>query len=250
MVKDALRQDGFAVLPFDGAVAKWAAAAEALCDDMLRAGPPLRHGATWCVGVDALANAPDGSVNDVALTGTWLNYVMPPTHWHSAQLSVVFPGYPKQDATDTDAAHAYRINRCAAHVDGLHAEGTPPRRHLREAHAFIAGLPLNACAASPLVVWQGSHHIMRATFAQCYSGLAPQRWGDHDVAAAYQAARRDVFANCPQVAVTAAPGQVVLLDRHLLHGVAPWDSAITDPCRKVAYFRPVGPVADWLSPSF
>jgi hypothetical protein len=249
-VTEALRRDGFCVLPCDPAVARWAAAAEAACDRMLRAGPPLRHGGTWCVGVDALDNAADGSVDGVALAGAWLNLVPAPDHWHRAQLSVVFPGYPAQDATDTDAAHAYRIRRCAAHVDGLHGEGTPLRRHLREAHAFVAGLPLNDCGASPLVVWQGSHHIMRATFAACYDGLPPAAWGDLDVATAYQEGRRVVFDTCPQIAVTARPGQVVLLDRHLLHGVAPWDGAITGTSRKIAYFRPLGPVADWLSPSF
>ena len=246
----ALHHDGFALLPHDPAVARWAVAADAACDRMLQGGPPLRHGGTWCVGVDALENGPDGSVDGVPLAGAWRDLVPVPGQWHRAQLSVVFPGYPAQDAGDTDAAHAFRVTRCAAHVDGLHAEGTPQRRHLREAHSFILGLPLNASMASPLVVWPGSHAIMRATFAACFDRVPPTQWGEIDVAAAYQDARRRVFASCPQVAVTALPGQVVVLDRHLLHGVAPWDAAITDQCRKIAYFRPLGPVADWLSPSF
>lgn len=246
----ALHHDGFALLPHDPAVARWAVAANAACDRMLQGDPPLRHGGTWCVGVDALGNGPDGSVGGVPLAGAWRDLVPVPDHWHRAQLSVVFPGYPAQDAGDTDAAHAFRVTRCAAHVDGLHAEGMPQRRHLREAHSFILGLPLNASMASPLVVWPGSHAIMRATFTACFDGVPPTQWGDVDVAAAYQDARRRVFASCPQVAVTAQPGQVVVLDRHLLHGVAPWDAAITDQCRKIAYFRPLGAVADWLSPSF
>ncbi|WP_019954926.1 hypothetical protein [Yoonia vestfoldensis] len=246
----ALHRDGFAVLPFDPAVACWAAAADIACDRMLQDGPMLRHGGTWCVGVDALDNAPDGSVDGVSLAGAWRDLVPLPDHWHRAQLSVVFPGYPAQEPGDTDAAHAYRITRCAAHVDGLHGEGIPQRRNLREPHAFVLGLPLNTSAASPLVVWPGSHAIMRTAFAACYDGVPPDQWGDVDVAATYQEARRHVFATCPQVAVPALPGQVVILDRHLLHGVAPWDPAITDPCRKVAYFRPLGAVADWLSPSF
>jgi len=245
----ALARDGWLVLPHDPAVARWAEAANAACDRMLQTGPPLRHGGTWCVGVDALDNGPVGAVDGVPLAGAWRDLVPMPAQWHRAQLSVVFPGYPAQDATETDAAHAYRVTRAAAHVDGLHGEGSPLRRHLREAHAFIMGLPLNASAASPLVVWSGSHAIMRAAFAACFAGVPPQHWGDLDVAAAYQAARRNVFETCPRVAVTARPGQVVLLDRHLLHGVAPWDAAITDPCRKMAYFRPLGAVADWLSPS-
>jgi hypothetical protein len=250
MVTEAQRRDGFALLPYDPAVARWAAAADAACDRMLQGGPPLRHGGTWCVGVDALDNAPDGSVDGVPLAGAWRDRVPTPDHWHRAQLSVVFPGYPAQEPDDTDAAHAYRVQRCAAHVDGLHGEGTPPRRHLREPHAFIVGLPLNDSAASPLVVWPGSHTVLRATFAACFEGVKPQGWGDVDVAAVYQEARRTVFETCPQVAVTAKPGQVVILDRHLLHGVAPWNADITDLCRKVAYFRPLGPMADWLSPSF
>ncbi len=247
---EALHRDGFAVLPYDPAVALWAAAADAACDRMLQNGPPLRHGGTWCVGVDALDNAADGSVDGVPLAGAWRDLVPLPDHWHRAQLSVVFPGYPVQEPQDTDAAHAYRVMRCAAHVDGLHGEGTPPRRHLREPHAFILGLPLNASAASPLTVWKGSHDILRAAFAACFDGIAPDHWGAVDVAAAYHQARQQVFATCDQVAVPAQPGQVAILDRHLLHGVAPWDAAITDTCRKVAYFRPLGAVADWLSPSF
>jgi hypothetical protein len=249
-VKDALRRDGFAILPQEEAVLRWATVAARACQAMLDAGPDLRHGGTWCVGVDALPNAPDGSLHDVPLAGRWRALLPEVGHWHRAQLSVVFPGYPGRDAGDSDASHHWRCHRAGAHVDGLMKEGTPPRRHLREAHLFIAGLPLNDSDQAPLTIWQGSHHILRAAFATALDGLSPAQWGDCDLAPAYVAARRAVFANCPQLRITARPGQVVLLDRHLLHGVAPWGDGVAGPARQIAYFRPVGPVADWLSPSF
>ena len=74
----ALHHDCFALLPHDPAVARWAVAADAACDRMLQGGPPLRHGGTWCVGVDALENGPDGSVDGVPLAGAWRDLVPVP----------------------------------------------------------------------------------------------------------------------------------------------------------------------------
>ena len=39
--------------------------------------------------------------------------------YHKAQLSVIFPGYPKPRIGDSEAAFEYRRKRDAAHVDGL-----------------------------------------------------------------------------------------------------------------------------------
>lgn len=246
MVVSSLARDGLAVFPYEPRVAEWANAAYDVGCEVLRRDTARRHGDTWFVGVDALPNAPDGSVAGVPLAGAWMQHVTPPQTWHAAQLSVVFRGYPRQDPDESDAAHRFRRNRDAAHVDGLLPEGPQRRRHLREPHGFIVGLPLNDAAASPLVVWQGSHAIMRAAFAQFYAAHDPKDWGDLDVTEVYQAARRKVFDTCERLTVTAKTGQAILLDRHVLHGVAPWDDSIAGDMRIIAYFRPQIAAADWL----
>ena len=101
--------------------------------------------------------------------------------------------------------------------------------------------------AAPLVVWEGSHHLMRAAFARVFAGVDPARWGDIDVTDAYQSARREVFATCRRVAVHARPGEAYVIHRLALHGVAPW-AAPDGPPRIIAYFRPeLARIADWLS---
>ncbi|WP_333714404.1 hypothetical protein [Yoonia sp.] len=245
MVTRALAEDGFVVFDPNAETLAWAEAAHQAALTVLAGGGERRHGETWFVGVDALPNASDGSVSGVPLRGPFLEHIKQPDSWHAAQLSVVFPGYPRQDADESDAAHRYRLHRDAAHVDGLLPEGPQKRRHLREPHGFILGLALNDCAASPLVVWKGSHRLMQEGFARAFAGLAPAVWGDVDVTEIYQETRRKVFDTCERVAVHAAPGQAILLDRHLLHGVAPW-GAVAGQMRMVAYFRPIICYADWL----
>jgi len=252
-VVGALARDGVQVLPPDAGLARWAAAARdvalAVAADPAEQQKWLRHGGTWFVGVDALPNAPDGSIGGVALPRPWAGLLPEPATWHPAQLSVVYPGYPRQDPDESDAAHRFRRDRDAAHVDGLIPEGPARRRHLREPHAFILGLPLTEAAASPLVVWEGSPEIMRRAFARVFDGVAPARWGDVDVTDAYQAARRDVFETCPRREIAAGPGQAVLVHRLAVHGVAPWGQGAAPPeGRMVAYFRPIlDDPAAWLA---
>ena len=245
MVAQALSEDGFAVFDFDPNVAAWAAAAAKAAHQVLSQGGERRHGGTWFVGVDALPNQADGSIDGVPLAGHFMDHVTPPKVWHQAQLSVVFPGYPQKEDGQSDAAHAYIRNRASAHIDGLLPEGPDKRRFLGEPHGFILGLPLNECLASPLVVWKGSHALMQKAFAAAFAGVPPDQWRFVDVTEVYHAARRRVFEQCEQVAVLARPGQAILLNRHLLHGVAPWEDAAGE-MRMIAYFRPLIPYADWL----
>ena len=246
MITTALAKDGYVVFAHDPAVARWAVAAKRTGHEVLAQGRDFRHGRTWFVGVDALPNAPDGSIDGVPLAGKWRNYIDVPPIWHSAQLSVVFPGYPRQDAGESDAAHRFRYNRDAAHVDGLLPEGPDKRRHLREPHDFILGLPLDDVSASPLVVWPGSHLMMRAAFKEVFAGVPSDAWGDLDVTEVYQSTRHKVFESCPRVEVVASPGQAILLDRHVLHGVAPWAQDAEGDMRMIAYFRPLVHPAAWL----
>ncbi len=209
----------------------------------------LRHGGTWFVGVDALGNDEAGRVGAAYRAASEVTAV---TQLHPAQISITFPGYPLRDADESEAAHRFRRRRDAAHLDGLLPEGPEKRRHLREPHAWILGIALTEAdaGAAPLIVWEGSHRVVRAAFEQAFRGIAPEVWGDVDVTEIYQAARARVFESCPRREVPLQVGETVLLHRMVIHGVAPWaDGAEADPeGRAIAYFRPCfGDPADWLS---
>ncbi len=232
---------GYDVRSFDPAVACWAVAARKAALQLDTS--ERRHGGTWFVGVDVLPNAPDGSVDGVPMPFAEMHNT-----WHAAQVSIVYPDYPKRDADETEAAHLFRVKRDAAHMDGLLPEGPKKRRHLREPHAFFLGIALNEAAASPLVVWEGSHLIMQAAFAKAFEGVAPQGYGDLDVTEVYQEARREVFDRCARLEIPTVVGEAVILHRHLIHGVAPWDGHAPNEGRMIAYFRPLCDPATWLAP--
>jgi hypothetical protein len=209
---------------------------------------------TWFVGLDAIANDAAGTVGGAALAGEAVDWIaarfgpLPPLH--RAQASAVYPGYPRPRAGEGAAAFGYRRNRDAAHVDGILPCGPDRRRHIREPHAWILGLPLTEAdpAVAPLVVWEGSHLAMRDALRAALLGHPVGTWPDVDVTDPYQAARREVFARCPRVPVHVPVGGAVLLHPLLLHGVGPW-SAPAAPPRIIAYFRPPMPggIARWLA---
>ena len=242
-------ESGFAVFDHDPGVLAWAEAAHAVAlhiasDPVIRAAN-LRHGDTWFVGVDALPNGPDGAIAGRKLIGRWEDHVEAPAEWHPAQLSIVYPGYPRQDPGESEGNHRYRVLRHAAHVDGLLPIGPARRRYLKEPHAFVLGLPLTSSRASPLMVWPGSQRIMGDAFRGRIGEADP---GEVDLTDCYHATRREVFARISPVPVHALPGQSVLLHRHLLHGVAPWAEGDTAPPegRMIAYFRPQFSARNWL----
>lgn len=239
---------GWRRFSYDPAIAAWAQAALRQAKAVV-AQPEMRKKwlqcqGTWFVGVDALASDGQGALGGVSLAGEvidWLSEIdyLP---FHPAQLSVIYPGYPKPRIGDTEAGFRYRKNRDAAHVDGLLAVGPERRRMLKEPHAFILGLPLNSCspAASPMVVWEGSHLIIAEVFQKAFAGIDATSWAEVDVTAVYQAARRQVFERCKRVLVHAAPGEAYVVHRLALHGVASWQSGADAPeeGRMIAYFRP------------
>jgi hypothetical protein len=152
--------------------------------------------------------------------------------------------------SESEGAFRYRVTRDAAHVDGVLAEGPLKRRHLREMHSFILGIPLvEAVNASPFVVWEGSHKIIRDAFQALFAGRAIADWGDFDITEIYRSARRRIFETCKRVEISARPGEAYLVHRFALHGVAPWSPlANAGPDgRMIIYFRPICQSAtDWL----
>jgi len=215
-------------------IANWAKAAFGPAELALK-DAPRRAGGTWAVGLDLLPNDSAGAIGGVELPMDILG--LPQMPLHPAQLSVIYPDYPRQDADQSDAAFRFMTHRDGAHLDGLLPEGPDKRRFLREPHAYILGLPLTPTASAPLVVWEGSHLIMQAALGNI----------EGDLTAAYQAARAKVFETCKRVEIAADVGEAVILHRALIHGVSPWKGG--EAPRIIAYFRPVLPrVADWLLP--
>jgi len=252
---------GWQIFAPERAVLEWvrhaAPYAKAALDDPVNAAQWQCEG-TWFVGLEALANDANGQIGEgPPLAGAAVAFardlcgVMPPLH--HAQLSVIRPGYPQPRTGETDAAFRYRLNRDAAHVDGILGLGQPKRRYLREPHGFVLGLPLNDASveAAPLVVWEGSHEIMRTALRAALTGHARANWYDVDVTDAYVTARKTCFETCRRVAVHVPPGGAYVIHRLALHGVAPWGgTATSDPLgRMIAYLRPdlPGGLFDWLN---
>lgn len=247
---------GYCRFGFDPALAEWAAAAlpfaRAAVEDPVQRARWLVCGGTWFVGVDALPNEATGEIDGVPLGGAAVDFAQSRLGLlplHRAQVSVVYPGYPEPREGESDAAYRFRLKRDAAHLDGLKAFGPGRARRIDELHGWILGLPLNPAGsgASPMVVWEGSHRLMRARLLAALAGVAPEEWRTVDLTEVYLSARREVFESCERVELPAAPGEAYLLHRLCLHGVAPWRDGPAEG-RMVAYFRPEmpgGPQA-WL----
>lgn len=257
---DEFLEQGWLVFAHDAELAEWTTHALRAAQTAIAA-PTNAHWhqceGTWFVGVDALNNDPVGRIDgSQPLGGTAVQFIKthigPMSPLHRAQLSVIKPGYPRPRSGESDAAFGYRQHRDAAHVDGLLATGPNRRRKIREPHSFVLGLPLTKAGAdaAPLVVWQGSHHIMRAAFKKAFADHAPATWPDIDITDVYTTARRTVFETCPRITLPAQPGESTLLHRLTLHGVAPWCSSATadKDGRIIAYFRPeMMTISDWLN---
>lgn len=261
MTARAFFERGWARFPRDAALADWlryaTPAALAVANDPVQRDLWLRHQGTWFAGVNALGNDASGAVaGSGPLRGLAVDFIarelgFDAVDWDAGQVSVVYPGYPERSATESEAAHRFRLNRDAAHVDGLIAEGPEKRRMIREPHGFVLGIPMTETGpdASPMVIWEGSHQVMRRAFREVLTG-PPADWSQVDVTEAYQAARRLCFETCPRVEVHAQPGEAYVFHRLALHGVAPWRAGATAPDagRVIAYFRPeVSDIASWLN---
>jgi len=260
MNKSNFFENGWCQFKYDAILANWVSQVLPYACEAIAAPENsrwLRCGGTWHAGVHVLPNRTDGSVGAGAkLKAQAVGFIrqnlgLGVFEWDRAQVSVCYPGYPQPMDGESETAFLYRRDRDAAHVDGLLPEGPNRRRHLREHHGFILGIPMveYAIAASPFVVWQGSHEIIRQTFVRAFEGLAANEWGELDVTEVYHAARRQIFQSCARVEIEAKPGQAYLVHRLALHGMAPWQPGAdaTENGRMVCYFRPeIGGPEAWL----
>ena len=260
MDRDAYLEKGWLRFGYDSELFDWVAGALPAARKAVVAEQNARWlscGGTWFVGVNALPNDTSGAVDDSGpLRGAAVDFCRDTAGgstfaWDRAQVSVCYPRYPQPMQGESAAAFRYRRERDAAHVDGLLAEGEGRRRHLREHHAFILGVPMLEFSpdASPFVVWEGSHEIVRAAVAERLAAVPPERWGDEDVTQAYHRIRRTVFETCKRVEIFAQPGEAFVVHRLSLHGIAPWGNTATAASdgRMICYFRPLlaNPV-EWL----
>lgn len=243
------RERGFTVFGHDPDIERWARACAPLAEEAWRDPAHeqwLRCAGTWFAGVNALPNEADGSVAGRSvppLSGEAVRFVRGDLGhgefaWDAAQISIVWPGYPKQGAEESEAAWRYRVKRCAAHVDGL--ERSPDRRRkLSETHGFVLGVPLGDSGAEEgaFVVWEGSHKIMRAVFTRAFRDVAPENWRDVDLTDFYVGARTRCFEVCKRIEIAPGLGHSYVTHPLALHGVAPWRAG-DGPPRAVAYFRP------------
>ena len=243
---------GWTIFPWDSRIANWVAkalpVAHRIAEDRDLRRQWLRCGGTWFAGVNALPNDRFGAVPQhgvPALGGKAVEFAqnvsgLTDIEWDPAQISICYPGYPQPWEGESPSAFRFRRDRDAAHVDGLMRQDPGRRRKLGETHAFILGLPMTDVPgrAAPLVVYEGSHEIIRTAFQARFAGIVPEHWTEEDLTDAYVAARREAFERCPRVTVAARPGEAYLVHRLAVHGVAPWSSDRTDGMRMIAYFRP------------
>ncbi len=257
---DDLATRGWCRFAHDPKLAEWVAAAHpaalAASRDAQNIKDWLRCGDTWFAGVNILPNDKQGRVEDgPALQGEAIDFVHVlhgPQTWDRAQVSVIYPGYPQPMEGETPAAFKFRRDRDAAHVDGLLPVGPDKQRHLHEPHSFVLGIPLvdTSAAASPMVVWEGSHTIIQQAFRAGLRGIESVNWPHAPLTELYQITRRQCFEQCRRVAVHARPGEAYLIHRLALHGVAPWQDGATAPPegRMIAYFRPeLSDISRWLT---
>ena len=117
---------GYIEFGYDEQIAKWAECAKKKSSRIL-ADPAhlqkwLQCEGTWFVGVDVLPNNSSGDFTNAKLPNVFKSFMakinLKP--YHKAQLSVIFPGYPKPRIGDSEAAFEYRRKRDAAHVDGFY----------------------------------------------------------------------------------------------------------------------------------
>ena len=220
----------------------------------------FRSGSTWFAGVNFLDNGSEGDINGASFSSELWSEIYGKfghgiKYWDTAQVSIFWKGYPKKDQSETEKAFKYRLKKYSAHVDGLIPIGSKKRRFAKEFHAFILGIPImnNRIDSAPLVVWEGSHIIFRNLFRKLYTGLSKKKVSKLDVTEIYQKYRRKVFSTCTFRKVVSQKNQPYILDRHLLHGVIPWNETVNispmsyqndvfrlNPMfgRIVVYFRP------------
>ena len=120
---------GWCRFDYDESIAKWIDVALPLARSCVADSENkqwFRSGDTWFVGVNMLPNDRAAAVKGFALEGEVIEFIR--QHlctdafmWDRGQISVCYPGYPLPMPNESERAFNYRVNKSAAHVDGLAA---------------------------------------------------------------------------------------------------------------------------------
>jgi hypothetical protein len=249
-------QKGWIKFEYDQRIVRWAKVANSKIIAKQKNKEIFENGltcqGTWFVGVDALDNNPDGTLDEVPLQGPFENLMKRSTvhGLHPAQVSIIFEGYPKPRDQESESSFNFRHKRDAAHIDGLIADFPGGPRKLKEPHAYVLGIPLNQVpkGASPVVVWEGSHHLISEAFERFFLNRTPHEWRDIDIREVYFETRKSIFKKCIRRILHANVGESYMVHRLCLHGISPWNSKIKNfyAGRRIAYFRPeLKDIANW-----
>jgi len=216
----------------------------------------LRGQGTWFVGVNALGNDARGAIGGSGpLAGNAMDFIRHGLGFGDialdrAQVSICYPGFPRPQDGESAGSFQFRRKRDAAHIDGLHPIGPERARKVREFQGFLLGIPITrtGAGAAPLVLWEGSHHLIATALKEALSGADPGDWPNVDLTRTYHSARHAAFERCKRVPVHVVPGESYVLHRFTLHGVAPWSDGAkaSSAGRAIVYFRPEIEKETWL----
>ena len=248
---DSYNRLGWKVFNHDPKIVDWAQEAKSrtiskLCSRQL-AKHDLRCGGTWFPGVRFLDNNDLGALGSTKLEGNSVGQISKKfgkffKFWDPAQISVIYPGYPKRVESESENAFKFRKEKFGSHVDGVIPIGKSRKRFIKEFHTFIYGISISEFdeLAAPLIAWEGSHHIFRSALEQVLKHLEPTSWPDLDITMCYNEVRKHIFKKCKPRVIWVPIGGSFIIHRLCLHGVAPWgDGAFSEPSgRMIAYFRP------------
>ena len=243
---------GWAVVHEDSGMSKWIVTAKKSVLKRLNSNQldtkQFKCGGKWFVGVNFLDNDKNGRLDNFEFDGIAVRAIKDHfgelfKFWDKAQVSICYEGYPKPSDDETSAAFAFRKNKFGAHVDGILPIGKSKRRYAREFHTFILGIPLESydIFAAPLVVWEGSHQIVRGYLSKKLLNTSVKSWKNIDITQTYHEARKEIFLKCRKKIIMVPAGGSYILHRLALHGVMPWKKTgdLEANSRKIVYFRPV-----------
>ena len=257
------RLNGWLKFEFDDSLKSWVNASLQSARDAVHR-PDNQHWwryqGTWFVGVNSLDNDRFGKVQGgIHLQGKAAEFLsnnlgVDLSRLDQAQVSVCLPGYPKSSNTESRAANSYRLNKDAAHLDGVLKQAATAERYVQEPHDYILAIPMSDFSSdtAPFVVWEGSHNIVRSTFKQFFENSASENWSQVAITSCYQQVRRQIFSECERKQLIMKPGEAFLVHRLMLHGTGPWktNARCGPDGRMICFFRPSSlSIEEWLDSS-
>ena len=247
---NSYEKNGWISFPYSFALNKWAKKVEEIVSSQIFTIPEgdkdLRCGGTWFPGVNFLNNKRNGDVDGVFFPEELKSFIVEnepafDAVFDKAQISICYTGYHKKMKAESSKAFKFRTDRFSAHIDGILPLGQGRRRFLKEYHSFILGIPINSTSnkASPCVIWEGSHAIVRDAFKKYKEIQNIDTWDTHDITDFYNKLRSEIFNQCIAKTIWVPVGHAYLIHRLSFHGILPWkDNTKRKSGRMIAYFRP------------